>query len=310
MTISRVRFSRSRSRFRLLTVGLAATTLAVLVAQPAGAVLTSALTPAPSKAKLDVISLQDIGCNAGYATTTFESCFFGTEGAETVALIGDSHGSHIFPGVLTAVEDRGWGVTVLTKGACPVADVTKWDPAKERIFTECDVWRGAMMQRLLSERPDVVVISSSYNPSMILVDRTTGLNITGAKASQQWVLGMRRTVKAFTAVGSRVLVLRDVPLAPYDVPACIIANGTTTKCTVKQSAYVPEKSVVKDIALVRFADFTPRFCSKLVCRPNVGRVLVYRDRNHLTKTFALTLSGFLGVRLDLLAGPNILTGAE
>lgn len=48
--------------------------------------------------------------------------------------------------------------------------------------------------------------------------------------------------------------------------------------------------VAEGLANVRLLDFTGQICGKRRCSPVSGNILVYRDTNHLTKTFAQTLT--------------------
>jgi len=61
-----------------------------------------------------------------------------------------------------------------------------------------------------------------------------------------------------------------------------------------------------DVALL---DLTPEVCPHDVCRAVIGNALVYRDRSHLTATFARTLSPWLELELLELIGPPPVSSA-
>jgi hypothetical protein len=42
---------------------------------------------------------------------------------------------------------------------------------------------------------------------------------------------------------------------------------------------------------VRYIDLTRYFCDRELCPPVAGNVLIYSDLNHITATYARTLSG-------------------
>ena len=94
-----------RARVRALAGVLLSLALVVpLTGTPAGALT---LKPSPKNAAKDFVSLSAVGCFAGYDKTTNKECFYGKDDGPTVALIGDSHGSAVFPGVNAAVQARG-----------------------------------------------------------------------------------------------------------------------------------------------------------------------------------------------------------
>ena len=49
-------------------------------------------------------------------------------------------------------------------------------------------------------------------------------------------------------------------------------------------------------------DPTPWFCARDICPPIIGNVLVDRDDNHMTATYALTVTPVLAERLGSILG--------
>ena len=54
-----------------------------------------------------------------------------------------------------------------------------------------------------------------------------------------------------------------------------------------------EASRQVDSKLMTLVNLDKFFCAKGNCKPIVGNVLVYREGNHLTNTFTVTLSPFI-----------------
>jgi hypothetical protein len=50
---------------------------------------------------------------------------------------------------------------------------------------------------------------------------------------------------------------------------------------------------VRAAADVQLLDLTDRFCSPEQCMPVVGNVMVYRDNNHITDTYARSLYPYI-----------------
>jgi hypothetical protein len=218
--------------------------------------------------------------------------------------MGDSHAVHLFPGLLAAAESRNWTIQPLTKSACTPSDITLWASTHGRAFTECDVWRRGALKALVDDPPDLVVFSSSFQDDVTIVDRATGAHVEGPAMVDAWVKGMRRTMRHLTEAGIPVLIMRDVPAADGDVPACVETHGDLGDCAVRQPARIVEQEAAAGLAGAHYADFTPLFCGDGVCSVTVGDILVYRDRAHLTKTFVETLSGFFLTTLTPLLDPQ------
>ena len=108
--------------------------------------------------------------------------------------------------------------------------------------------------------------------------------------------GLAATLKAFTANGSKVLVLRDTPRPGFDVPECVSAAGKDlTKCaSARAKAFIPASTGVEQAAAeltkgATYVDLDNAVCPSDPCPPIIGNVLVYRDTDHMTATYAATL---------------------
>src|SRR5690606_35718585 len=93
--------------------------------------------------------------------------------------------------------------------------------------------------------------------------------------------------------GIRVVTVRDNPRFGFDVPACV-EEGPAEACSrARAEIYSPVNPVLGARGVPASAahlDLTPYFCSTQRCDGVVGNVLVYRDDNHVTATYAATLA--------------------
>src|SRR5690606_1094399 len=143
----------------------------------------------------------------------FLECAYGDpSAARTMVLFGDSHAAQWFPALERIALTRGWRLVSLTKSGCPAVDVSLFNLALGRPYEECDAWRDAVMRRIASERPAVVVVA---NASLYLEDERQQLDIDA------WKQGLARTVASLRKADAGVLVLHDTPRPDFDVPACL-----------------------------------------------------------------------------------------
>jgi len=256
---------------------------------------TVALSPNPAVAASDVFSMRQRGCDLGYeerALEDLDGCGFGDpEGQRDVVLLGDSHAVQVFPGLDVAAKAEGWRLWAWSKSACPIADVTKFDGALDRAFEECDAFRTAIIDEVIAAEPELVVLGMSSN-GVRVIDRDSG-DLLGARDSRPLLVeGLRRTVDRLTDAGIRVVMVADLPTAEVSPPSCLVETGRVSECLVTARRGVRvEQAALAGLAGVELFDLRDGVCRQRVCTPvQQGGTLVYRDTNHITRTYALTLA--------------------
>lgn len=248
------------------------------------------LKPTPADAAKDFFSLTKIGCSLGLSESVANECIFGQLNASrSVIILGDSHASAIFPVVESAAKKGNWKVNVWSKSACPIANVSKWDAARKKIFTECDEFRGLVIKQTIKRNPNLVILVSAFNPKTILINRNNGEPIIQSKMRSHMVLGLRQTIRELTNAGLKVVVLHEPPFAPFDPPECLIEKKNVAECTFDAPQQSPELQAAKNLSNVRVLDLYSAICPADRCSPVKKNVVVYRDRTHMTKTYVMTL---------------------
>ena len=258
--------------------------------------------PNPVDASADVFSMRRIGCDLDYDQVKINTtdCVFGDpEGHKRVILIGDSHAVAIYPGLNEAAKSEGWRLDSWTKSACPVADVTKYDPVVQGPFAKCDQYRDEVAALAIAAKPDLVVLAQAFNPRIKIINPDSGDLLSRDDARDAVVEGYRRTISRYTTAGIPVLVVEDLPGAPIDPPSCLVEKGRERDCLVRVPKGTPiEERAVEGLESVSLFNLREGVCTRHTCRPLKGDILVYRDTNHVTKTYALTLSARFASALD------------
>jgi hypothetical protein len=263
------------------------------------------LEPPLARARDDNPIVYTDGCHLGFAQTTFGDCVYGDASSQTtVVLFGDSHAAQWFPALEQLANADHLRLVSLTKSACSAADVHVWNTTLLRTYTECDTWRANVMTRIAAEHPALVVVSEDRAYQVTV----NGAPVDVAQAMTTWNAGLETTLTQLRAISGTVALLGDSPRSTVDPPVCLSAHlddsvdcATPLSKAVDRSWMAAEQSVAA-AAGVRYVDSTPLVCPSDPCPVVIGRVLVYRDQDHLTATYSAILARRLGLALQLGTG--------
>ena len=248
------------------------------------------LTPRLATAAADV-GFDNSKCEAGPEADRVDACTFGDPASSTkVALFGDSHAGMWLPAMIRIAEQRHWQLRLYGKPGCPAPRLAFYNQQRSRPFTECDRFRDFVLDRIRAERPQLVVVTNeSFSQKL---DR--GVLVTPA----QWQAGLTRTLTALHGTGARVVVLGDTPVLDQSAPECLAAHARnvtacfTTRAAATRRVWNSADYAAADATGSGYVSVLPWLCTA-VCTPVIGNVTVYRNRFHLTATYARMLSGVL-----------------
>jgi peptidoglycan/LPS O-acetylase OafA/YrhL len=293
-------FAGAATATAILAVGIAGgpislpqTSSGLLGDADAAVIAPTAVTPLDAQASTPYAALH--GCHVGYsATAPASACLFGDVAARrTVVLLGDSHAAQWFPAMDELAVREHVRLISWTKSGCPFTlGVHIFLPAIGRDYSECLAWQTAVVRELRSmPRPAMIVVgrTSTYLPQVLTAD---GEKPAAAQAGRIWGAGMKQSVTTLRRLTGRVVVLRDTPHAPFDVPACISWDpDSASRCNFPRAAdghsddaeYAAERKagVPRDV----YANPTSAVCPKTVCPAVFDGQITYRDDNHLTAKF-------------------------
>jgi peptidoglycan/LPS O-acetylase OafA/YrhL len=312
-------FAVDRRRVLLLASSATATAVIALVITggplvlPAGMIsnaaasssVPAATTPLEAEASTAYGALH--GCHVGYgATAPAAGCAFGDASAKrTVVLVGDSHAAQWYPALERLATHERFRLIVWTKSGCPLAPgVHIYLPAIGRDYTECDAWTTSVLHRLAAmPRTSMVIVArtSTYLPQVLTPD---GDQPSPARARTLWGAGAASAVAQLRRLTDRVVVLRDTPHAPFDIPACISwdpSSASTCDFTRARNSDGAEYEAERAAGVPAFvySDPTTAVCPQRMCDAEVDGVITYRDDNHLTAAFAASRWRQFAQALDL-----------
>jgi len=181
-----------------------------------------------------------------------------------IALIGDSHAEHLFPGLAEALPGRT--IAYYIKAATPLISVPDYRAIYARVLQDSAI--------------RTVIIAAHWKT------RQTGLGL-----GRNFEAELADTLRRLGEAGKRVYLVDDVPDFAFDPSRCKLPGlfGKTRTCSQPAAAY--EATVAATVPVleraaagvpgVRLLRIGPGFCSGGACAMEQQGVLFYRDDNHL-----------------------------
>ena len=202
------------------------------------------------------------------------ACVYGDRSSKVVvALVGDSHASHLFPAIERIARARHWKLVVMVKVSCGFVDMRIRNLHLGREYTECATWNKNVVRRLAVLRPSLTLVVNSRR-AIHHVLSSQASNSAKGQALGRMLLRVPGTVR----------VIIDSPLAGQPT-ATYLSLGTIERIGV---------AVSHDATI----SLTAATCSRWPCPAKVGTITKFRDREHLTATFSRTILGAPGGTLD------------
>jgi hypothetical protein len=232
------------------------------------------------------------------------TCQFGvraTVAKRTVALIGDSHAAHWRAALEVVSQARGWRGFSLTRSGCPLSAALPDLPSARR--ESCADWRRAV-RRWLRRHPEV---------RTVFVSQLSGTRVRAPKGKnrrEHQIQGFIRAWRSLPETVRQIIVLRDVPFSTANTPICV-ERAMRNRRRPGRACAIPRRNALRrdpaaiaarrrGTSRVHVIDLTQSMCSRRLCFPVVGGVLVHKDKTHLTSLFAGTLGPLLEGRVDRL----------
>jgi hypothetical protein len=265
--------------------------------------VTSALRPTLGNAPTDYEKpWRDncLGWTATLAPSTSSKCIYGNpKGTYTVALIGDSHASALFPAVNAVAVAHGWKLLVYMKIDCSFVDIRITEFNLKREYTECATWNNKVITRLNASPPNLAIVHMSrwiYN-----IDSQYG---TYAAQGAAMAREMKKIPKA-----TKVVMVTDIP-DPWNmsIPECLSAHLTDyRKCNYGHavgygSGWGKREAAASKAAGVPLIDLKDSICpgQSAACPAVINGMITFRDQHHLTATFSKSLGPALDQKLVAL----------
>jgi hypothetical protein len=258
------------------------------------------LRPSIEGAWWDRPDTYDDGCHNDAVDAGLHPCRFAALESDTrVVLFGDSHALQWLPAVVGAGLREGWEVVALTKAACPPAQV-EFGRKEVGAAASCQAWRRLALASLAEDPPDLLLLSGAGRIYK-LID-AGGARLSDEAALAEWRRGLALTLDALPSE-TRVVVLADTPFLRRNPPSCLTADPSDiSACTTPRSAALDPaldeaERDTAEAAGAAFESLSELVCPYGPCPAVIGDILVWRNADHITATFAGQLAPSMG---DLL----------
>jgi peptidoglycan/LPS O-acetylase OafA/YrhL len=259
----------------------------------------SSLDPPIAEAHNDITLLNHNGCEVGYTKSTPTPCtlYAPAHPKATVVLVGDSHASMWSNVLITMAKQQGWKLIGETHAKC------RWTSAmmvlRGKPYTACHDWGQAVLHQLLTTiKPDVVI--ASERAASGTVDHPQSDAVGRALVGK----GMVPYFRTLLQHSINVVAIHETPNLGFDVPDCLAKrNGSIAKCSTPADEALQQHKTSIDAAKAVMGDALPvvnvndLLCTPTVCPGAVGKVIGYRDNNHLSLSMTRTLEPYFAKRL-------------
>jgi hypothetical protein len=234
------------------------------------------------------------GCLVRFDDVISGRCTYGDPSSKKkVVVFGDSHALHWTPALLRIAERRGWRLVALLKANCTSALVNT-KPA-------CNEWRRNSLERIRRLKPSLVILGTNTSFNVRVADGSGG-TLSRSESSRALESGMVTTMRRMLRLNAKVTLIRDLLVPPFDPSACVQLNPESPELcafdAVRPYWMSFDYKAARRVSRVQIVDPLTRVCPGGICQATSGRILMYRDASHFSATYAATLSGWFGRRLQ------------
>ena len=197
-----------------------------------------------------------------------------------IVLTGGSHALQWADAFTTIAETHGWRLTIIDKDGCRLRLSDSTDDLS------CTIWNQ-----------EAIRVISDLQPTAVITVSTT----TSPGGTEYLDDGQVAAWTALNDAGIPVIAVRDTPRFEWRVPECLGAfPNTPDRCgALRKDVYADVSPTLSSDGLpssVVELDLSDGFC-RARCEAVVGNVVIYRDDNHMTASYARTLTALLDERL-------------
>ena len=253
-------------------------------------------------------------CPASYHGADLSWCYLSRPGAPQLALFGDSHADHLFPGIVVQDTQRRW--LLIGHSSCPpLVDIAEHQTTKEDHCVDKNHRALAAILQTPSIHTVVLATLSTYyvggsvSPQAAQdkpqVMESVRPEERGLSRDALFYRGMDRTIGAIEASHRQAVLFADVPEMDFWPQACIarpLTGEARAVCGVgeqrREASMAAYRAVIARLQKAHPAllvyDPSPSLCDGTYCYAGKGGRLYYRDTHHLNALgSALVVRDFL-----------------
>ncbi|AEX76093.1 acyltransferase family protein [Corynebacterium diphtheriae] len=221
-----------------------------------------------------------------------EYCVYGDKNAKKVAyVIGGSHAEQWMAALDQIGRDHGLKIIPIVRQGCPA-----FATEEDGVFSDdCATFNKVMLEKVRKDKPDLV-ISNSTRP---LLEKLRGLDEVPESYRTLWAVLEKEKIPFIGLRDNPWFLDRDGQAWPLS--QCIASGGSITECgKPREEIYSPVDPAArflksKTMISIDTADW---FCPNGFCPGVIGNIYVYRDGNHISDAYALSLVPLLWEKME------------
>lgn len=209
-----------------------------------------------------------------------------------VVLFGDSHALQWSPALTEVAKQRGWRLVALLRGSCAIADVD--------FGAFCNQWRENSLERIRELEPGLVITGSATGPGYGV--HQDGRILSREESEPLLKAGMDRTLGKLVEYSDAVTTIRDIAKADFLPSECVEANQKNPQdCDFtgdRPPGLAYDLKAARGNDRVQLLDPYTRLCPEDRCSAVRDSTLVFRDKAHVSATYAATFADWFDQRLQ------------
>ncbi len=236
-----------------------------------------------------------------YVNNTRQLCRLGDVSSKKVLVaFGDSHARAWIPALDIIAQKEGYAAYYLVKPACGDAQLV---PSYNKVDADaCLAWRAWAIRTIRTLHPDVTLLAQALPPAIVQANGATTHN--PRTVTQAFTVGLRDTISQLGASAGRIVVMGDAPGLRQEPGICLSRRGATLASCASSRTQVSYRfrranRTAAHRSGVSFIDPSRWFCAYRLCPAVIGSTIAYRDREHMSTTYAAELAGPLAAALQL-----------
>lgn len=211
------------------------------------------------------------------------------ETTKRIVVLGDSHAQQYLAALAPIAAARGWELVTLLMPAC------RFGAESETRNAECNAYNRSSAAYVLEHRPDAVFTVATLTHEEAPFETEVPAYIEG--------------IQPIAEAGIEIVGIRDNPRFTINMPECVqrhapeapACNPPLNESLVEPSPLEGYRGMVDGLHLMDLSDF---ICAGGVCPAVVGNVYVYKDDNHLSRTYVESMIPMFEERLLDATGWN------
>ena len=233
------------------------------------------IIPNPLQSKEDIPISYPQKCHQKKGKSEVIECYFGNNDNPeyTVALVGGSHSAHWLPALEIIAEQENMQIVNMTKSGCRFTTDTD-------VVEDCFEFNKNLIDSIINLNPDIVFTTADIGSRQTIPEGYI----------EQWETLDEHDIQVFA--------IRDNGRYHVDPPTCVEEFGVNAKeCTLPRDDFMPIEGAwetlnpkPENVYYFETGDF---FCDEDICSPIIGNVLAFRDKSHITATFAKALAPYI-----------------